>query len=135
MRPMYETSETLAAERLVVESLQVAWECTLKKFPIAYQLDYMAFQDSDAKAVIEIKCRKAKYDEMFLSLHKWLAGREMSIATGLPFVLVYAFGQEIFWKPVQNEKIGIKWGGRTDRNDWQDSEPMATFKLSTFKKL
>lgn len=132
---MYEKPENLAAERLVVEALEAKWSCSLKKLPIAYQLDYMAFQGIKAKAIIEIKCRGQKYDEMLLSLHKWMAGREMNKALGLPFILVYAFGTEIFWKAVQDEKPEVRLGGRTDRNDWQDVEPVVMFKLSTFNKL
>lgn len=134
-RRLYETPSDLAAERVVIERLNARWSCAAFKLPIAYRLDYALVDGKHIAAWAEIKCRGAKYEEMHLSLHKWMAGLELSRSTHRPFILVYAFGDEVFWRSVENDKPNIVIGGRTDRTDWQDTEPMAVFPLKDFKRL
>ena len=131
---MYETAENLSAEEAVLIKLKKKWRCEGYKLPLAYQVDYVLVTDR-IKAFVEIKCRGQKYDEMYLSLHKWMKGKELSLITGVPFILVYAFQDEVWWKPVQHDLPVFTVGGRTDRKDWQDIEPMAVFKLKEFKRL
>ena len=136
MRPLYETPENLKREAEVAEQIKAAWKCDVKKLPISYRIDYVILQDSKPVAVMEIKCRSAMYEEMYLSLHKCMAGREMSKSVGLPFILVYEFKDKgIYWHKIGDEPLELAVGGRTDRGDWQDIEPMAVFRLSTFKVL
>ena len=134
MRPLYETPESLENEQRVADLLEMYWSRKLVKLPIAYQVDFAVVKE-DITAWAEIKCRTTEYPEMYLSLHKWMAGKELSRQTGLPFILVYAFNGKVHWKTVENDTPRIVIGGRTDRQDWQDIEPMAVFKLDQFKTL
>lgn len=135
-RPLYETPENLKREQEVAEQLKQKWDCEVRKLPIAYRLDYMILQEGKPVAVLEIKCRNAMYEEMHLSLHKWMAGRELSKSVGVPFILVYEFKNKgIYWHKVDDTAPELALGGRTDRGDWQDIEPMAVFRLSKFKVL
>lgn len=134
-RPTYETASNLAAEMAVLRRLEHQWKCVGQKLPIAYQLDYALTVEDKIVAWAEIKCRTTKYSDMYLSLHKWMAGKNLYRDTGLPFILVYSFKHEIYWKPVHNDNPELEIGGRWDRGDWQDTEPMAVFKLDTFKVL
>lgn len=138
MRPMYENESTLKAEREVAQQLEKRWRCKLIKLPISYRADYLAFRDKPV-AVIEIKCRNRKYPKMFLSLHKFLEARGLarSLSTDreVPFILVYGFPEGIWWGNVTNYPLDIEVGGRADRGDWQDTEPMQMFDLTGFKKL
>jgi len=135
MRPMYETEQDRGAEERVVQLLCDRWECRWWKLPIAYRLDYSLSRGDEVEAWVEIKCRNKSYPEMNLSLHKWMAGKELNRATGLPFILVYAFGDEVYWRAVENDNPKVIMWGRTDRNDWQDIEPTVVFPLDGFKHL
>jgi hypothetical protein len=134
MRPLYETPESLEGERRVADLLEMYWSRKLVKLPIAYRVDFAVVKE-DITAWAEIKCRTAEYPEMYLSLHKWMAGKELSRETGLPFVLVYGIKDKVYWKTVEKDEPKIVIGGRQDRDDWQDMEPMAVFKLDQFKTL
>jgi hypothetical protein len=134
MRPMYETARSLGDEQAVLSRLESAWGCVGKKLPIHYQVDFALCVEGEIKAWVEVKCRDKKYPEMWLSLHKVMAGVSLNKTTSLPFILVYGFGEEIYWMTVETIPE-ITMGGRTDRGDWQDIEPMAVFELSKFKRL
>jgi len=133
MRPMYESHESLHAERTVAEFLSKKWGCSVFKLPIKYKIDFAFVKDNRVVAWAEIKERSRKYDEMFISLDKWLAGKEISLSTGIPFVVVFAFDDGIYWRSVQGDDPRIVIGGREDRGDWQDIEPMAVFPIHGFK--
>ena len=135
MRPLYEDSTSLGNEEAVLARLKQRWHCVGFKLPIAYRLDYALVEDGRVQAWAEIKCRGKRYEEMYLSLHKWMAGKELADKTGLPFLLVYAFGVNIYWKRVDEDTPRLVIGGRTDRKDWQDTEPMAVFALKDFNPL
>ena len=136
LRRLYETPEHLKEEGRVIEALCARWECEWWKLPLTYRLDYaLTSSDDEIKAWLEVKCRSKKYPEMHLSLHKVMAGLELSRVTGLPFLLVYAFGDEIYWKIIGPENLKIVMWGRTDRGDWQDTEPTVVFPLESFKAL
>lgn len=136
-RRLYETPENLREEGRVIERLCEKWRCAWKKLPVAYRVDFaLTSFDSEVKAWLEIKCRSSKYAEMHISLHKVMAGLELSRVTGLPFFLAYAFGDEIYWRRItlDTHLKTIMWG-RTDRDDWQDIEPTVVFALESFKAL
>jgi hypothetical protein len=135
-RPLYETPENLKREQEVANAIKEKWKCDIRKLPIAYRLDYMILKNNKPVAVLEIKCRNAMYEEMYLSLHKWMAGKELSRNVGVPFILAYEFKDKgIYWHTVNEEKPELAVGGRTDRGDWQDIEPMVVFRLSKFTVL
>jgi len=135
MRVLYENSATLENESSVASVLEKSWGCRAFKLPISFRVDYALTVEGMIKSWAEIKCRGKRYDDMHLSLHKWMAGVELSRRTGLPFVLVYAFNDGIVWRRVDTDQPELTIGGRTDRGDWQDTEPMATFQLKGFKTL
>jgi hypothetical protein len=133
LRRLYETPKDREAEQTVIDALCKRWHCEWWKLPLHYQLDYaLTSEDDKVKAWLEIKCR-AKKQDIKLSLHKVMAGLELSRVTGLPFLLAVAFGDEIYWREVKQERFEIVMWGRVDRNDWQDTEPTAVFPLKEFK--
>jgi hypothetical protein len=135
-RPIYEKEADLDNEQEVLTRLEKAWKCRGQKLPIRYGADYCLTVEGKIKAWAEIKCRDKKYPEMWVSLREWMAGKELAQVTSRPFLLVYAFNGEIYWKNVENDTPEIVMGGgRTDRGDWQDQEPMAVFLIETFGRL
>jgi hypothetical protein len=134
VRPLYENEQTLKAEKAVAEQLEKKWRCKLYKLPISYRADYLAIRGKPV-AVIEIKCRGRKYPKMFLSLHKFLEAKALAEKLSVPFLLVYGFPEGVWWGNVTSYPLDIEIGGRTDRGDWQDTEPMQLFDLTGFKRL
>lgn len=135
MRPLYETQQDLHNEGQVLARICAAWECEGTKLPLTYKVDYALTRHGEIKAWAEIKCRNTEYPDMWVSLKKWMAGVRLSKTTGRPFVLVYCFKHKVYWKAVQDDLPVIRIGGRTDRSDWQDVEPMAVFSLKDFQVL
>lgn len=98
----------------------------------------------DIWAWVEVKSRKvsvATYPSYFLSLSKWLVGLALARETGRPFFLVFKFIDKIVY--INSDwVVGInarRWwpelGGRTDRGDPADIEPLALIDAGWFKEL
>lgn len=132
---MYETVDDLNREKDVADLMALSWNCTAHKLPIHYEVDFALTRCDNIKAWAEVKCRSRTYDVMYVSLHKWKAGKELSRVTGLPFLLVYGVNGKVYWTKADELQPTFCMGGRADRNDWQDREPMAAFALSSFKVM
>lgn len=131
----YESAGDLANQRKVADMLEKKWGCKLVKTPRFYQFDYTVTQDTAVKAFCEIKVRQAHYDELILSLHKWKSGVEMSIHTGLPFLLVVSTPKGLFWRDIKPGPLAVVIAGRKDRGDDQDIEPCVLIPMSSFKQI
>ena len=135
-RPIYENAHTLRAEDEVAGRVGSRWRCALRKLPRSYSIDYMLMRDSVVIAWLEVKCRDKRYDTLILSLGKVMEGRRLSRETGRPFVVVVSLPDGDFWKVVTpDESLVIALGGRVDRNDPADMEPVAHFDMREFKPL
>ena len=55
--------------------------------------------------------------------------------TGKPFFLVVRFAQGIYWAKVTHSKYEAGFGGRTDRNDPNDLEPVLYLPIKEFNPL
>lgn len=138
MRPMYEDNETLAAESKLIKFLEGKWNAQAAKLPIAYNVDYGMFVNNELKCWLEVKCRyctKDQYDTYFISSKKIVNGITLSEATGKPFILAVEWKDKTGWMEIKRDNFDIRIGGRSDRNDWQDIEPMAHFKTQDFVLL
>ena len=142
MRPLYETDSDLNKESKIARFLEVAWGCSFKKLPIRYALDFALTVDDTVKAFCEIKTRNYSMKEIqsmggyMLSIGKWMAAKQLSEASGLPFVLIVCTtdalyqGRFVSFKP---DSVSLK--GRKDRNDWQDIEPCILLNANQFKRI
>lgn len=98
-------------------------------------------RDGKCRALSEIKVRRYSMEQMarmggfMLSLHKWTAARTLADAAKVPFLVVVEAGGDIFWHTANGEHDGISFGGRTDRNDADDVEPVVLLKPHRFKRL
>ena len=155
MRPTYENKQSLDAERKTVETLSKMWKVQFIKMPISYHLDYAmihkinvyqygeALKDSIV-GFAEVKVRTnpiTQYDTYMIALSKVLKARQLSEATKKPSILIVNW-RTINKDPTKNDCIGwtnfkrefkLGFGGRKDRNDWQDQEPVALYPISMFK--
>lgn len=138
MRPMYEDDASLSAEVNVIEKLSKQWKVDPIKLPIAYYVDYAMTMDGAVKCWLEVKCRhctKDQYPTYFISAKKISNGIALAETTGKPFLLAVQWKDCLGWIDVKRGDFDIRVGGRADRNDWQDIEPMAHFNTDKFNIL
>ena len=84
--------------------------------------------------VIEIKTRTKKYETWYVSLNKVMKGMEFRRAGVRPFFAV-SWPDGIFQIELINPPKDIRLGGRKDRGDWQDMEPVAHFPVADFRRV
>ena len=137
-RPHYETQETLDAEEKIANTISELWKAKLSKLPIRYKLDYAAERNGRIVAWIEIKTRKYKwadFDTFMLSLDKYLAAVELGKVTNLPVTLVVKWVDKVGYVDLLNCTGVVKMGGRNDRNDTQDVQPVIYIPMNNFREL
>lgn len=139
-RPLYESRKDLAHEKYVAKKIATAYDLRLTKMHKKLSIDFMAFDKSGrAVAVIEVKRRHnrhTKYPTIILSLMKFNRGVEFYNSNKLNFIFVVEFDDGIFtydYSPEDN--FEICYGGRTDRNDSQDLEPVIQIPISLMEQL
>lgn len=138
MRPTYETPEDQSHERQVVDLLCAKWGCTAAKTPRFYGVDWSLQKGNEVKAMAEVKFRKASYPTYILSLHKFVEMCQSAAVSGLPYFLVVSWPEEsqrvVRYVSVTPEiKQRVIHGGRKDRGDAQDVEPVVEIPMSKFK--
>lgn len=139
-RSLYETQKDQLAEARVAKRVAAKWDCRPIKLRPLYVIDYAMLRDGKCHAFVEIKCRSYSMRQMddmggfMLSLDKWCKGNELAKAGGTSFVIVVDAVGGIYWYS-GTEHDGLSFGGRTDRDDPQDVEPVVLLKAARFKKL
>ena len=141
-RPMYETETDLENERRAKQFLEETWKCTLNKLPFKYQLDWMAMREDKPMAFVEYKFRENlsihKYPRYMISLDKWIKAKQLCKEVEIPFIMVITFTEGTYYGVFAHNdlhKVTYGFGGRYDRGDAQDVEPMIFLPLDIFKKL
>jgi hypothetical protein len=130
-RPTYETDIDRANEQKVVEHICIRWNCEYTKLPRRYELDYVLTRGKEAVGWMEVKCRNYSLEEIgsmggyMLSLAKWNAAQLLVQFTSRPFYLAVQTTCGGYVASFRNfETADIRVGGRRDRSDWQDQEPV-----------
>jgi hypothetical protein len=143
-RPIYETPEDLLKENDLRQKIESVSHWTLKKLPIKYGADFLAF-DSDnptakPRAVIETKIRPIErlfYKTYMISLHKVVTGLTYSNILRIPFFLFVQWNdccgyiqitEDFIANDVRMQKIDF-------RNDKSDIEPCVHVPTDKFKLL
>ena len=137
-RPMYESSKDLANEKEVAGLLSARHGYVFHKLKIAYHVDWLVMDEGKPKYVAEIKRRfnqSIKYPTLMISLHKWMKGKEMAREMRIPFVLIIRWDEGVFWYKEGTSKVTYGFGGRYDREDSQDQEPMVFIQVDKFKRI
>tara|TARA_R110000823_G_C15652175_1_gene471096 strand:- start:1 stop:432 length:432 start_codon:yes stop_codon:yes gene_type:complete len=139
MRQIYETRSDLDNEKSICKMIEAACGLRLKKLSIKYNLDFIGFRNGKAVAVIEVKKRHnsySRYPTLILSLAKYNRGVEFYRVNDLKFIFCVQFEDGYFFYEYQNEdKFDVQIGGRTDRNDAEDIEPVVHIPIVRMKKL
>jgi hypothetical protein len=141
-RPIYESQVDLTHENKMKTFLEAKWNCTLHKVPLKYQVDWMAMRDKDPMAFVEFKHREKlsinAYPRYMMSLDKWIKATQLSKEVMVPFIMVITFTEGTYYGIFSHNElhdVRYMFGGRFDRGDFQDAEPMVLLPLSIFKKI
>ena len=136
-RPLYETADDRQRELAAVNRLLRGTEKTVRKLPIRYGVDFAIITNGEITAWAEVKCRNnssALYPTLMISAAKIWQGVYTSINTGKPFFVVAEWTDKIGFIRIETVKdIKIGFGGRTDRGDTQDIEPVYLIPIKAFK--
>ena len=96
--PSFETIHDQKREERVAGFLEGLWGVCCHKLPVSYGLDYW-IESKDMSYWCEVKCRtfpSTKYDTFILSANKLRKGSSFAVATGVPFITVYAMTDGIY---------------------------------------
>ena len=127
MRPRYETKDDRHNESVIAGKIQSGWNCTLHKTPYKCPYDFVSEVGGKLTSLIEIKQRSndfLKYDTYMISADKIIQCTNASDVLGVPFYLVVQFTDSLMWWEHKKQKLDVRLGGRKDRGDSQDVEPV-----------
>tara|TARA_B100000482_G_scaffold36894_1_gene23328 strand:- start:592 stop:1029 length:438 start_codon:yes stop_codon:yes gene_type:complete len=134
-RPIYETEGDRLNESFLKTKLEKIWNCKLIKLPKKSMLDFCAERDKEIVAFIEMKHRSkpsGSYPTYMLSLAKLQAAKRLHQDTGKLCLLVVQWTDLLEMVDLAKCDFRIAMGGRTDRGDSQDIEPVAHIPFSGF---
>lgn len=137
MRPIYENSATSRAEQ---EAIEIFCRRKLRAFklPRRYEIDYMLQRVGAMYGWAEVKVRPGveRHDTFMLSCAKVMSGRRLSEVFGGRFLVVVRRTDDLMvLDAVAERPIKIAMGGRTDRGDDQDIEPVAHYGWSQMTRV
>jgi hypothetical protein len=139
MRLIYERPEDIAAERTALDRACEVWRCSAEKLPMKYELDYLLLREGKGVAWLEIKSRTNEYlayPTYMISLGKVMAARRLSEASQLPSFLLVQWSDVCGYVRLDSLlDFRTAVGGRTDRGDEQDIEPVALIPVGEFARL
>ena len=145
IRRQYETQKDLDHENGAKPFIEKSFNCEIKKVdPHKYGFDWMLYKGKKAFACAEYKRRWVGFNEypfIILSAAKFLKAITFGQMLEGGFYFFVEFDDGLFGAPfrLKPESISryfdIGWGGRTDRDDPEDSEPVVHVPISKFYKL
>jgi hypothetical protein len=102
---------------------------SFRKNPNQYRINYSMVRGGRIECFLEARERThefGKYPTEMVTLAKWIAGVEMGRVTGKPVLLAVSYGDAQKVVRIAEGASGVYygWGGRTDRGDAQDVEPV-----------
>jgi hypothetical protein len=140
MRHVYETPENLKNEQVVAEQITSKWDIKVEKLKPLHHFDYAFIHDGKITGFLEIKCRtfaSNTYWTYMISLEKVMRGMDYWERCNLRVILAVHWTDRIGWCNLEREGDGweIVLGGRNDREDDQDMEPVVLIPVLNFKNL
>jgi hypothetical protein len=137
MRPKYETSTDLKKEKMAVQTFVDSFgeDVQIAKLPLQYRMDFCLVKDGVVLNFVEVKCRSNKmsaYSTYIISTSKIVAARSY-YDINISCILLVDWSDKMGWVELSKNDWPSKIGGRKDRGDWQDIEPVTHIPLSEFK--
>lgn len=146
MRPIYENANDLRSEKKLISHVSDCWNVVSYKLPMSYKIDYAMYRidtgtsNSSSENLVgfaEVKCRTHKFGTFptyIISLAKVMEARRLARETDTKSLLIVSWTDKIGFLDFFSHHQ-IRHGGRADRNDWQDQEPVCHFDLKHFKGI
>ena len=141
MRPKYETQHDLERQGIAAAKFCKAFRCVLHGLPEFYEVDFLVEFKGLMRGVCEVKCRDIfsyDYGTVILSLHKFKAMTEYGRLVGGSADLVVQFKDKMMTVNLlayHPSLMKISTGGRHDRDDAQDTEPVIHIPLDWFTEV
>jgi len=138
MRPLYESSKDLSNELRVSNILKDCWDVVFVKLPMAYHVDWAVVRGTEIKAFAEFKRRhnpKDRYPTFMISLNKFKNGRGLGKEIGVPFLIIVEWNDGLYYCDTEAVDRTYGFGGRSDRGDPQDKEPVVFIDTKAFCKV
>lgn len=107
----------------------------LRKLPISYRLDFAMFRDGKLRGFAEVKTRNNRHDSyptLIISLGKVMAARQLAEVSETRSVLLVQYLDGLYWCNFATP-FEVAMGGRWDRGDDDDVEPVAHYPIEAFK--
>ena len=142
-RPTYETPANRKLELRAAESVRKLWwpDNTTSLFRLAQKsvLDLAFCRGPVILGFGEIKVRTNTHDTYptyMLSLEKWQVGVALRKNLRLPVWLFVQFSDKLMWAPFDHtDTIEVGMGGRFDRGDKDDLEPVVLIPMNLFEEV
>jgi len=138
MRQLYESAYDRMNESDVSDILSRVWNCKFVKLPMSYHVDWALMRGNEIVAFAELKTRKVpstQYPTLILSLNKWIKGLDLAASTKTSFIIIAKWTDGVFYFVAKPDGVTFGHGGRIDRNDSQDMEPVAFIDTKNFIKV
>lgn|SRR5574343_515445 len=136
MRKIYETTNDRKNELIAARFIGEILDCQVIQNKKLYSSDFSLVKEGRLKAIGEIKVRnnsKTKYDTFFISADKIAKCKHFSKTFNVKFFLFVWWNEGInIIDLTERDPLYVSIGGRFDRNDSQDIEPMAHYSPSEF---
>lgn len=150
-RPIYESAQDRDNEANVANAIEEAWGGKMHKLPRHYGADYGRYVPQShgyayLTELIEVKDRSKRFafeDFRRQGGYKISLGKIATIAgftrmLEIPMVLAVKCTDGLWvstFRPDRIHGLPVEHGGRRDRNDWQDQEPLICLPCRDFERL
>ena len=137
MRPIYESEADKERERKLANQVASKWGLQAKENPKMYPIDFCFVDDNgEVEGFGEIKIRThafGTFPTYMLSVHKAADAKALASATGKRVLLVVQWScGTIAFLDLDTTPAKVEWGGRVDRGDGQDMEPVNHYPIEDF---
>lgn len=140
-RPIYETQADRVRQAVAIRTLAKATKSEAVPTESLARWDYEMRRNGVVAAIVEVKCRNCRmshHQTYMIGLAKALRLRQAALELKVAGVLLVAWQDGTGWLRVDvgnHEDWQTGMGGRTDRNDPMDTEPVAHFPMAWFRML
>ena len=141
-RPQYVSDEDERLEMAVAFVLKRRFDLdSVVKNPRFFPMDLSLMRGSRVIGFAEVKSRyfpSTKYDEVFLSVARAINMANFAAVSGRPVILVWNFSDKMLGLSIRDgwhAPWPIAMGGRTDRDDSEDIEPIFLVPVRELKEV
>lgn len=129
MRRQYESQQDRDREQRLISLVSPA----AKKMPKSYRFDF--FVAGPPVSVWEVKWRSKAYSTWFVALSKLLVASMYESVGIQAWALVEMAGTPYRLRMTYTTIAKIEWGGRTDRGDKSDMEPIVHYRVEDMIRI